>query len=407
MNRFLPLFFAFAVVSQGLFSDDNVLTWEVAASRALNDSYDLRMDYTQIEEKEGEEIQAGLFDNPIFSYSVENVFGNKRWRGWRSAESRYELAQPIVIGGRRGHSTKAAEYRICASIQGFEASQLAVLNRLSKAFLMVTAMQEYLELAEFQQGIAEKILDVVSYKLDAGKVSPIEHSKAALQLANADLAYEKAYVDFEIAKENLAVLFSSACPDFDWVAYPFFEISSPCSLEECLHEIGMHPALLRAEYEQLASEEELLAEKSSRVPDVIVSVGVKTVQNTNERGMTLGAMFPLPIFNRNQGNIQRVTAEIRRMTDQIDAVQLRLENRLSTIYKELIRSHDQAVKFKTNVLQMAKSSFEFAKSGYEEGKFEYLDLLDATRTLFETQSRYIDVLLEYHTKCADLEYLTL
>lgn len=407
MNRLGYLLFVFAAVSQPLFSDNDILTWEMARSRALNESLDLSMDYGQIEVREGEETQAGLYDNPIFSYSVENVFGNKCWKGWRAAESRYEIAQPIVIGGKRCHATRAAEYRVCAAELGFEASQFAVLNQLSKAFLTVVAMQEYHELAEFQRGIAEKILDAVSYKLDAGKVSLIQHSKAALELVNAELSYDAAFVDLQVAKENLAVLFSSACPDFDQVDYPFFQINGPCSLEQCYQEIGRHPALLRAEYEQLAFEEELLSEKSSRIPDVIVSVGIKTVQNTHERGMTFGAMFPLPLFNRNQGNIQRVTAETRRMADQIDAVQIKLENRLSTVYKELSRSYEQALKFKTTVLQMAKSSFEFAKSGYEEGKFEYLDLLDATRTLFETQSRYIGVLLEYHSKCSDLEYLTL
>lgn len=395
------------IAAQPLVSEEGVLTWGEAEARVLNDSYALSMDYAQIEEREGDEVQSGLLDNPIFSYSVENVFGNKRWRGWRSAESRYELAQPVVIGGKRGHFTKAAEFRICAAIQGFEASQLAMLSKLAKAFLTVSAMQEYQELAEFQMGIAEKILDAVTYKLEAGKVSPIQYSKAALQLVNAELAYDAATVDLQVAKENLAVLFSSACPDFTCVEYPFFQIDCPCPLEECLHQIGMHPALLRAEYEQLASEEELLAEKSSRIPDVYLSVGYKTVQNTHEKGMILGAAFPLPIFNRNQGNIQRVCAATRRLTDQIDAIQLNLENRLSTVYKELSRAHDQALKFKSTVLQMAKSSFEYAKAGYEEGKFEYLDLLDAARTLFETQSRYIDVLLEYHIKCMELEYLTL
>lgn len=406
VNRYGSLLFAILIASQPLFSLEDIITWEMAQTRALNESYDLSMDYTLIEEREGEQTQALLFDNPIFSYSVENVFGNKHWRGWRAAESRYEIAQPLVIGGKRCHSAKSAEYRICAAEQGYEASQFAVLNGLSKAFLVVAARQELASLADFQKQIAEEILATVSQKLEAGKISPIHRSKATLQLANTELALENAHVNLQVARENLAVFFSIVCPDFSAVFFPFFAVNCPRAFEESVHEIRMHPALLQAEYEQLASEEGLLFERSSRIPDLIVSVGVKTVQKTHETGMTFGAMFPLPFFNRNQGNIQRVTAESRRLCEQIESIELRLENRLSIAHKELTRAYDQAVRFKTSVLQLAEEAFEYAKSGYEEGKFEYLDLLDAQKALFESQERYIDILLDYHIKCADLEYLT-
>jgi outer membrane protein, heavy metal efflux system len=407
VNRFRTILLAFTLFSLPLFSEEGILTWEEAQDRALNDSYDLSMDYAEIEAREGEAAQVRLYDNPIFSYSVENVLGNKRWRGWRGAESRYEIAQPIVVGGKRGHLAKGAQVRTCAAVKGYEASQLGVLNRLSKAFLNVAALQEIARLVSFQKEISQEIFNTVSEKLEAGKVSPIHRSKAALQLANGELAVETSRVDLQVAKENLALLLSASCPDFFGVFYPFFQLDCPCSFEDCFQEIRIHPVLALAEYEQLASEEDLLFEKSSRIPDVIVSLGYKTIRDTHEKGMIMGVAIPLPFFNRNQGNIQRAGAETGRLADQVDAVRLKLENRLSTVHKELVLAYGQAVKFKSVVLQMAESSFEYAKSGYEEGKFEYLDLLDAQRALFETQERFIDVLLEYHTKCSDLEYLTL
>lgn len=405
MNRLFVLF-ASTMLFQPLLADVRILTWEEASARALQESYDLRMEDAEIEGREGDEIQSRLYDNPIVSYNVENVFGNKRWRGWRAAESRYEIAQPLAIGGRRGHLAKLSEYRVIAAEKAYEATQIEVLNRLSKAFLEVAVNQELYQLAVLQKEIAEEVSNSVSEKLNAGKISPIHRSKTMLELVNANMALEIAEVDLQVSKENLALLFSSPCIDFLGVVYPLFQLNCP-SFDECIQGVGTHPALLRVEYEQLASEEGVLFEKAFRIPDLIVSVGYKTVQDTHERGMIMGATIPLPLFNRNQGNIQRATAERRRLMDQIEVVQLKLENKLSTLYKELFRAYDQAVKFKTSVLQIAEEAFEYAKSGYSEGKLEYLDLLDAKKTLFQSQERYIQVLLEYHTKCQDLEYLTL
>ena len=82
-----------------------------------------------------------------------------------------------------------------------------------------------------------------------------------------------------------------------------------------------------------------------------------------------------------------------------------LENKLAISHKELVRSYNEAEKIRSTVLKSAVQSFELAKEGYKEGKFEYLDMLDSQKTLFEVRERYIQALLNYHQSRADIEYL--
>ena len=57
-----------------------------------------------------------------------------------------------------------------------------------------------------------------------------------------------------------------------------------------------------------------------------------------------------------------------------------------------------------DVLPAAEEAFQVATEGYRQGKFGFLDVLDAQRTLFETKGQYLDA-FTYHKAVADTERL--
>jgi cobalt-zinc-cadmium efflux system outer membrane protein len=59
-----------------------------------------------------------------------------------------------------------------------------------------------------------------------------------------------------------------------------------------------------------------------------------------------------------------------------------------------------------DVLPEAQKAFDASLEGYREGKFGYLDLLDAQRTLFDARIEYIDAVADYYSAAADVEGLT-
>ena len=74
-------------------------------------------------------------------------------------------------------------------------------------------------------------------------------------------------------------------------------------------------------------------------------------------------------------------------------------------YQALSNSHIEATELDKNILQGAESVFEASRTGYSEGKLNYLHVLDAQRTLFEVKSQYIDALGSFHTAKTDVERL--
>lgn len=394
------------------------LTYDGALQKTLIESYLIQSSLNEIEGREGERIQSGLFLNPIFSYSVENVFGNRNWKGWESAESRYEIAQPIQINGQRQCESNIACYRLQAAQFRHSYLELKVANALKIAYLDVCRAQELLNLAVEQKATSTEVNEAVRAKSENGKVSALEIKKSMLGLANSELALQKAHMNLEISREKLASFWCGSCGDFDCLDFPYYEFDCPPSLEECISDNCHHPLLLKTQFDQLSAEEEVRLEKAQRFPNLIVTAGYKTLNNPrnsgnntgsnkSNNGMVLGIAFPLNIFDRNQGNVCRSEAEHCRAFNQYLDVQIALQTRLSGLHKQVMQSYSELMQIKSIILKLADEAYQMTLDGYNAGKFEYLDLLDAQKTLFEAKERYIEALSQFFKKQTDIEYLTI
>jgi len=384
-----------------------VFTYDVALQMTLMQSPQLNSSLAEIEEREGERVQSGLYLNPLFSSSVENVLGNKHWKGWGSAEYRYEISQAVPLGCQRTHLSNIAEYRFLAAQYEHCSLELRMANDLKKTFLDVAASQELLKIAVEQKRISENIMQAVQAKVESGKISPLEKSRAALGIANSRLALEKAEMDLDVARQKLSLFWGSCSPDFDCVHCSFFEVECPSAYEERLVENEYHPLVLKAQMEEQIAWEEVELEKAVRIPNVILTAGFKSLQDCGDKSVILGVAFPLPIFDRNQGNICRAQAKTFRICHQSLDLELQLESKLSILHKEAMRAYNELLQLKTCILELAEESFAYAKSGYDAGKYEYLDLMDAQKNLFEAQERYVHALLLFFQKQVDIEFLTL
>lgn len=401
---FFTFFSFFLHISHGIFCEAT-LSFDEAVSKIVSLSPKLRIAENEINEKGGLETQSLVYPNPVASYSVENVFGNKNWQGWEAAESRYEITQLVELGGKRKFRYQTARFQFYAAQAGFEARQLALLNRLLKLFALVAASQENLALALDQTKVAEEIYRTVAAKTEAGKVSLIQKNKAEIALCTAQINFENAKAEFFKNKERLSILWGSSCPDFDKVSFPFYQISLPIPLEECLVNLRENPELMQSQMEHLAAHQNINLEKSLAIPDVTLTFGYKTLQDTGNKGLIFGASIPIPFFNQNQGNVQKARAQALKTHDLYMELELILENKLSSAHKELMRAYQEAEKIRSTLLKIAVQSFELAQEGYKEGKFEYLDMLDSQKTLFEVRERYIQAVSSYHKSMADIEYL--
>lgn len=403
---FYLCFMHFSLQGQEAQSDSLAeIDFDTAVLRALNQSLSFNISYAQEQARRFEIKQARLYPNPNFSYEVEDFAGNRDWRGWDNREERYFWSQLFETAGKLNYRVKAASYQYYAALVGYNVTKLIVLNTLSKAFIQVVAKQELLKVALEQTKISEGVLHIATKKVEAGKVSLIQQNKAEVAYSNSLIEVEKAQVELKNAKRRLALIWASTCPDFEKAIFPFFDIVAPISFEQCLADLCNQPEVVQALYQYLNAHQIWHLEKANRIPDVTLEVGYKANYRERNQGLMAGVSVPIPIFNRNQGNIGRAYFDMLKTGEQGKQLWLLLESKLAISYEELIRAYEEAERIKNVSLPAATQAFELAQKGYIAGKFEYLDVLDAQRTLFDQREKYIQSLVNYHNRRSDIDYL--
>ncbi len=139
--------------------------------------------------------------------------------------------------------------------------------------------------------------------------------------------------------------------------------------------------------------------------DVTLIGGFRWFSETDDSAAVVGLVIPLPVSNRNQGGILKATYLLAKAQESGKAAEIQALASLEEAAQRLAGTYAEATALKNDVLPGAQSSFDAVSEGYREGKFDYLQVLDAQRTLFEARGRYIESLTAYHTAKADAERL--
>ncbi|PZP83770.1 MAG: metal transporter [Azospirillum brasilense] len=147
-------------------------------------------------------------------------------------------------------------------------------------------------------------------------------------------------------------------------------------------------------------------EKANAVPDPSVNASVRRLSISDDQAFVVGVSFPLPVLNRNQGNIARARAQLSQAQSETSAAELSLRNDVFEALETMANAYEHAAKFDQSILPSAEKAFALARDGYRRGRFPYLEVLDAQRTLFAVKEQRIATLNEYHKAKAELERMT-
>jgi len=236
-------------------------------------------------------------------------------------------------------------------------------------------------------------------------VSPLEKTKAQVTIAGTRIELGRARRQWDVSRKRLAATWGSISPKFEGVNGDLEKISALPSLDELLKQTARNPDQARWETEILLREAKLAFEKSKRIPNVTVRAGLQRFEQTNDNAFVFGLSIPLPFFDRNQGGIEEARHHLRKVAEEKEVANVRIKTELSSAYQVLSASYLEAMILKKEVLPAAKQVFDGLSEGYRQGKFRFLEVLDAERTLFDAQAKYIEALADYHEASVEVERL--
>ncbi len=376
-----------------------------ALALALTHNPGLRAYGWEVRAAEARVMQAGLWPNPELDVEIENVAGSGRFTGVDAAETTVSVSQRIALGGVIERRREAAELSARLANWDAEAARVEVMVQVTRRFAEALASERRVELAGQELELARATERVTVERVEAGDASPVERARVQVPVITAEVAYKRAERSREAAYGRLAATWGGREVGFERLRGELGAIGVVPGPDVLMNQVNRNPRVARWATQISARRAARRLAEAEAVPDVTGRVGVKHHNEDDEVAMVLGVSLPVPLFDRRQGDVLAARLSESAAEQRRREAELRVQSMLSVAYAELIGAHDEATALHQRALPAATEAFEATRRAFDEGKLSFLDVLDAQRTLFELQRRYLDALVAYHAAAADIESL--
>jgi cobalt-zinc-cadmium efflux system outer membrane protein len=391
------------------------ITLRQALSLALMHNPELAASTWDVRSGEARVIQAGLFPNPEIEVEVENFGGSlkeenpdgtsDRIKRFDGSETTVALSQLVEIGGKRSKRKQVANSEHDLLSWDFETKRLDTITEVTNAFIDLLGLQERMVLTDNLVDLSQDVFNTVSERVKAGKVSPVEETRAQVALSTILIEQERVLRELEAARKRLAATWGSNTPGFERAAGDLETITALPPYESLLSSIAQNPDIARWDTEIEQREAALSLEKAQRFPDLTIAGGVRYLEESNDQVYVMGMSLPLPFLDRNQGGIREASNDLQKAREERTAAEVNAIATLDEVYQSLLAAYNEVKVLQSTILPGAESAFNASNEGYLEGKFSYLDVLDVQRSLFEAKDTYINSLISYHKALTSLERL--
>lgn len=384
------------------------LTLARALALTLEHSPELITSSWDVRASEARVIQSRLIPNPELNFMSENVAGTGDYADGQNAEHTLQLSQLVQLGGKRSARINQAQWNRVLADYDYQVKRVSVLRDTTMAFVDVLVAQRRVELSEQTLSLWQNAIPLTEKRVKQGAAPQVEVTRASVAVDVARISLDQNRHDLLAAKAALSSQWGEKSKvSFERVIGDLDRTESMPSFATLAGRLANHPQLARWTAEREHRQAMLKLEKSRRVPDVTVGIGPRQVGGGD--GYTIGVIsfsLPLPIFNRNQGNIAEAQAILQRADPEERGVQARAFSELSAAYQTMTRASDTLQILRDSILPSAAKSVELLSEGYTAGRFSQLEILDARRTLADVRDRYLLALADYHKAVANVEALT-
>jgi cobalt-zinc-cadmium efflux system outer membrane protein len=383
-------------------SRDQAVTLDQAIREALEKNLGLLAERFNISVAEARVIQARLRPNPVLNLGLDyqNAFGETftLQNGAGPPEWNARIDYLIERGSKRQSRIDVAQNaKEVARLQLLNTTRNLVLD-VQNAFLDVQSSKELLQNAKANQEALSEIVRINTLRVNAGDLAKVDEMRsrvAALQSKNAVISAE---LKLRAAKNHLQTLLGRATisDSFD-VSGDIRRDDSVLTLEGLRKQaLELRPDLLALRRDQARSLSDIRSQLAQGKVDFTLGTQYHH-QYDYIHADSLGFFFsaPLPLFNRNQGEILRATQESRQIETKIRALEFSIASEISGAYDQYSSSKSLLENIEKSMLVEAKEVRRITEYSYKRGEATLLEFLDAQRAFNDTMQNYNDARSDY------------
>ena len=376
------------------------VTLDEAIQMALQHNHNIIAARTAIDQSLDMEVTANLRPNPVLFTDWEYLplfspsFMNTTYLH-DSTEADLGLGYLIERGHKRARRYQNAK-DVTAQTRSLVAdSERSLTYQVATLFVNVQLAESTIDLAKQDLKSFQQTVDIGEYQFKAGGISENDYLKIELQLLQFESDLEQAQLAREQGLSDLRQLlgYESVSAGYDVVdAFDYLPMKG--NLDDLQMQALQNRPDLRASVQGVtAANSGYQLAKANGVPDLTVQGNYSHVNGIN--AATFYASIPLPIFNRNQGEIARTRSVITQMQEQQSFTNGQVLTDVKDAYEGVKTNDRMVMMYSDKYRQVAKKSRDIADYAYHRGGIPLLDFLDAERTYRAEELGYRQTLASY------------
>jgi outer membrane protein, heavy metal efflux system len=349
-----------------------------------------------IRRSQAEAKQAALYPNPTVGYEGDQIRGGSYGGG----EQGGFITQTIVLGGKLGLRRNIYDQQKNADTVAAEVQRARVHNDVTQMFYKAVSAQQTVLVRGRLLALANDAAQTAHQLANVGQADAPDVLQAEVEAEQAEIDYMVAQRLFIQHFKGLAALAGEPTAE---VAPLDAAFDKPPEIDATgiADAIVEHsPTVQQARQQVLLAEAQLKAARREVIPDLQLRAGEQSNLEAlpDARGKKTGAQsfasagIELPLWNRNQGNVQAAEADLDRARQEVTRTQLSLRQRAEVLAQNYLSAQGEAERYRTALLPRARRAYELYLAKYQDMAQAYPQVIVSQRTLFELEVHYIDSL---------------
>jgi cobalt-zinc-cadmium efflux system outer membrane protein len=328
-------------------------------------------------------MQAKYWDNPVLNtdqvISANNNFFPYKILpdGSPGAQYYFEIDQLIKTAGKRGKLIAAAQTNAAISQLQLQDVIRKLRSQLHIDYYTIARQLNSYNFYKQQEAQLNTLINAMKAQLDAGNIS----QKDFLQLRSLDVSLKQDMVDatnaIEDAEADLKTILHMNGNIFikpENATLP--QVSIPGDVTALTNEAKQNNPYYKLQQQQTVYQQQMLAyQKALRVPDLTLTPNYDRQSNYAPNYFGIGLSVPIPVFNRNKGNIQSASAAVQQQQAIASNAETELENNVMNAYKKLLLAESQDTGERQDFFKRYDALYQNMFNSYKARQISFLEFI--------------------------------
>lgn len=356
-----------------------------------------------IDAARGRYIQAGLYPNPELAVTWDEI-GDRTGNGIITAP---KVTQTIVTGKKLTLAQIVAGREVDQATLDVVAERFAIVGSVRAAFYESLTIQRRAEILEELLKLADEAVANGKTLLNAERIArldfiqlEVERERFRAELQSVKRELPGSYRRLAAVSGNPSAIPLSITGTFDGL--PDYDVDA---VRQAV--LNFHPQVRSAQVGVERAQAAVRRAEAEPIPNVTAYAGFIRQNENRSNDAAAGVSLPVPLWNRNQGNIRAAKAELGMAIQTVGQTENELAARVAAAYQRYASARERAEVYRKELIPRAEETFKLSLTAFKGGQFEYLRVIQAQRAVSESRLEYNKSLGEAWQAAGELSGLLL